>query len=199
MGDRDRLDPPIECGSTRELFTELVGEAVAEVRADLSPLASAYLVELLDQALRSDPAAGDQTLAEALLSAQLERGSLRAVRLRELGDRALFAAGFFSAHLRRRVVGERYYCEVGAAAYGGLASLLSRSGDGASLFGELAGKFPVFMAVLAEVGERSRQATDEDLLALWDRFARDGSRIDRARLVRRGVSLPEGAGRGRLQ
>lgn len=197
MGRRDASPTSIDRGSPRTLFTELVGEAVAEVRATPSPLASAYLVDLLEQTLRSPDPTGEATpttLAETLLAALREPRSVRALRLRALGDRVLFSGGFFSARVQRSVVGERYYCEIGAAAYAGLASLLSRS-DGAALFGELAERFPVFLAVLSEVGDRSRGESDEDLLALCDRYAQSGSASDRARLARRGITVPV-AGRG---
>lgn len=202
MGTRREDEPSIDCGSSRELFTELVGEAVAEVRADPSPLASAYLVDLLEQALRAPHAEAlegerPSTLAESFLTAQRERGALRAARLRELGDRVLFVAGFFSASLQRGLVGQRYYREIGSAAYAGLSSL-SRSADGSALFGELAEEFPVFVEVLAEVGGRSRQEAD-DLLALYDRYARWGSALDRSMLMRRGITLPDPKSRRRLQ
>lgn len=191
-----RLDP-LPTGSTRQVFDELVSEVGCELSPQPTPLARVYLVDLLEARVRSAPpppeASPPDTLAESLVAALLVEGATRMARLRALGDRALFHAGFFGPSLSRRTVGVRYYADIGATAYSRLSSgLASRGPDptGAELFYELASRFGDFIELLSEVGERARGSRDLDLLTLYDRYRATGSRRDRARLIRRGLIVP---------
>lgn len=191
----------------RVLFSELVAGALERTRVEPSPLATAYLVGLLDERLRQLPPAGrpreeaEPTLGEELLRARLERGSLRVRRLRGLGDRALFATGFFRDSLERRAVGLDYCRDAGRLAYAGASAALRSLRRAArretavpvpELFEELADRFPEFSEVLTEVGDRTRAASPGGLDALYARFLRTGSERDRRRLVRRGHAVPRG-------
>jgi hypothetical protein len=197
----------IERKAPRALFEELVAGAVEETRMAASPLAITYLVELLDSRVRVRNSAGgdpseEATLAESLLRAKRQRGAVRLRRLRNLGDRALFVAGFFGDSLQRSLVDIDYYGDVGRAAYGHLAASLAAPGRGRTtwpgLYAELAQRFDRFVDVLAEVGDRTRSSRGEDLLRLYERCLRTGSPRDRRRLLRRGY-LPPTGGSTRLQ
>jgi hypothetical protein len=161
-------------------------------------MATAYIIGLLDERVRQgDGSEGEETLAEALLAAQLDSGANRIRRLRSLGDRALFVSGFFGDSLARRVVGIDYYRKIGSCAYGDLAVGLRSWGGGGSwtgLYAELAHHFGEFAEVLAEVGDRSRANQPENLLRLYDRYLRTGSARDRERLIRSGQLPPDRAG-----
>jgi len=182
----------------RELFSELVGEAVSETRAAASPEAAIYLVELLvgrlDQAPLVRDAEDQPTLGESLLRARLEReAARRAALLRDVGDLTLFTAGFFSDHLERGIMSLDYYRSVGRAAYADLSScvaLRARQPVWPSLFRELAENFAQFVDVLAEVGSLARQDSSKELLRLYERYLRTGSERARARLARKGISTP---------
>ncbi len=194
-GTRSETLPP---ASTRELFGELVSEASSELGRQPSPLASSYLVDLLDARVRAAPPvvgpdAPPETLAESLVEALLADGSARLARLRALGDRALFDAGFFGARLKRSTVGVSYYRDIGSSAY-----LRVSHGTGSPLFHELANGFAAFVEVLAEVGERARGRQSVDLLGLYARYQETGSTRDRARLARHGLIVPT-AGTDRMQ
>jgi hypothetical protein len=161
-------------------------------------MAIAYLIELLDSRVReADPAAADSeetTLAEGLLVARLHRGAVRLRRLRDLGDRALFVAGFFGDSLSRSVVDIDYYGDVGRAAYANLAESLAqqvREKAWPGLYVELAQRFDEFVDVLAEVGDRTRAGRCEDLLRLYERYLKTGSPRDRSRLLRLGHVPPD--------
>jgi hypothetical protein len=188
----------IESTPSRVLFAELVAGALERTRLRPTPMATAYLVELLDERLRQRPVARDangaeETLAEGLLAARQERGAARLHRLRSLGDRALFVSGFFGDSLSRRVVGLSYYGDTGRLAYAHLASALASrltERPWAELFEELAGRFAEFVDVLSEVGDHTRARAPDGLLFLYDRYLRMGSERDRRRLVRLGHSIP---------
>ena len=184
----------------RAVFAQLVASALGEARLEPSPMASAYLVELLLERVRepaADPAAPDEdrapTLAEALLGARQRRGADRVRRLRRLGDRALFVSGYFGDSLNRSVVDLDYYREIGRSAYGDAGATLAVSAGDRSwpgLFFELARGFGAFVDVLAAIGDRTRADRPADLLRLHERYLRTGSDRDRRRLVRLGYTPP---------
>jgi hypothetical protein len=162
-------------------------------------MAIAYLIELLDSRVRTpaavaEVASEEATLAEDLLAARLHAGVARLRRLRDLGDRALFIAGFFGDSLSRSVVDIDYYGDVGRAAYANLAESLAwqvREKAWTGLYIELSLRFDQFVDVLAEVGDRTRSGGSEDLLRLYERYLRTGSLRDRVRLLRRGQVPPD--------
>ncbi len=205
MGDSRTAaeDAQIERGIPRAVFAELVSVALGRAPIQPTPMATAYIIELLDERIRqSDAAEGQETLAEALLAAQLDSGANRIRRMRRLGDRALFVSGFFGDSLARRVVDIDYYRQIGSCAYGDLAVGLRRGGGGGSwtgLYAELAHHFGEFADVLAEVGDRSRANQPENLLRLFDRYLCTGGARDRERLIRCGQLLPNRAGLKRWQ
>jgi hypothetical protein len=187
----------VERFETRRLFAELVAGAVEATRVEPSPLATAYLVDLLDARVRAVPLPRDadgaeETLAEGLLAARLERGEERRRRLRALGDRALFVSGFFGDSLTRRLCGISYYGDAGRMAYAGLSGELARAlaeRTWAELFEELADRFEDFIEVLTEVGDRTRLVRDDGLAWLATRVLDLGDPRDRRRLARRGLAV----------
>jgi hypothetical protein len=200
MGDSETPADPaqIERNLPRAVFAELVAGALCKASRQPSAMATAYLIELLDEriAISDDPDA-EQTLAEALFAAQLESGPSRIRRLRSLGDRALFVSGFFGDSLARSVVDLDYYRQIGSRAYGELAVDLRYGGGGGSwtgLYTELARHFAEFVDVLAEVGDRSRGSRPANLLRLYDRYLSTGSPRDRERLIRCGQLPPDRTG-----
>lgn len=182
--------------SSRALFADLVRRATDEQAARLSPMAVTYLVELLEARVRAPgPESGERwecdTLAEALLAARLEQGTTRARRLRAVGDRTLFVAGFFGDSLRRRGPGEGYYCQIGCAAYDSLSRCLGRGYEQAwsALFHELSQHFQSLVELLGDVGDRTRPDGVDVVLRLYELYLASGSERDRRRLLRRGVPV----------
>jgi hypothetical protein len=177
----------------RTLFEGLVREALGRTRVEATPLAAAYLVDLLDAGV--GPAgrhavADAETFAEGLLRARRARGpGKRMRRLRGLGDRALFVAGLFGESLVRRGLGLGYYADAGRIAYAEVCRLLAPSPaqrDAARLFEELADRFADFADVLAEVGDATRPGAG-GLAGLYQRCLRHGRETDWRRLLRRGA------------
>jgi len=194
----------IESTSPKAVFAQLVACALGKAEIEPSPMATAYLVELLDERIRSPESVAETTpsLAEQLLTAQRDSGAVRIRKMRNLGDRALFVSGFFGDSLARKLVDIDYYRQVGRTAYGDVANRLAGAASGRNwtrLYRELSGRFGEFVDVLAEIAEQSRPDCAPDRSRLYDRFLLTGSERDRRRLVANGQLSPDRRGLDRWQ
>jgi len=172
-----------------EYFRGLVEEAMDHQHVDADELTAGYVVHMLSTFARFDPgqdaALSDEPLAMRLGQALESGGSRQRALLRQVGDASLFISGFFPDRLRRSLVDVDYYAALGGYAYG---SLGHRDDEAlASVFAELAGNFLTFVDVLSEVSERTALSSSADVLRLYERWLRTGSRHCGQRLIEQGV------------
>jgi hypothetical protein len=172
-----------------EYFKELIESAVARQRLRIGEFTEYYLVNLLCGFVRvgdSAPAALDSEPLAVRLAQALDSGGIeQRARLRSLGDLSLFVSGFFSDSLNRKLVDVDYYVSMGEYAYASLSR--AESELFAEVFAELADKFCSCVDVLTEVSERSALTSNTDLLRLYERWLRTGSRRDGQLLIERGL------------
>ena len=170
-----------------EYFKALVESALDHQHLHVQELTAYYLVNLLCGYIRlgNRPALDEEPLALRLGRALETGGVEQRARLRDLGDVSLFVSGFFSDSLRRRFVDVDYYVTMGGYAY---ASLSRWERDTfADTFGELARLFPQCADVLSEVSEESGLTSNNDLLRLYERWLRTGSRRSGQKLAEQGI------------
>jgi len=171
-----------------EFFKELVDGALAHQRLAANELTAFYVVQLLanfvDRPSRGDE---DDTAPLAVRLAQaLEAGGMRQREwLKQIGDISLFVSGFFSDSFTRKVVDVDYYVSIGGYAYTALSRV--ETDTFSPVFAELAEKFVGFVDVLSEVSERTSCASNTDLLRLYEKWLKTGSRRSGQLLVERGV------------
>ena len=160
-----------------EYFRELVQSAMQHQHVNAQETTSFYVVNLLSTFVHLDRvprSADEEALGVLLVRALQTAGAVQRQGLRSVGDRSLFMSGFFSDSLNRGLIDIDYYIHLGEYAYGALARHSDATlGD---VFDELAGKFGAFVDVLAEVSEQSALGSNADLLRLYERFLRTGSR-----------------------
>ena len=171
-----------------EYFKELVESSLARQHVQAGDLTEYYLVNLLCQYMRLDPASGaehGEPLAIRLVRALQIAGVEQRARLRSLGDFSLFTTGFFSDSFRRRHIDVDYYVSMGEYAYGSL----SRAEDAfRDVFAELARNFVGFSDVLGDISERTGLTSrSQDVLRLYEKWLRTGSQRDGHRLIERGI------------
>ena len=190
-------DAVVRRESASEYFKELVEGAIAHQRIAAGELTSFYVVNLLTGYLQR-PAEEDETplafrLAEALDAA----GMRQRANLKQIGDLSLFTSGFFADSLKRKLVDVDYYVSIGGTAY----TALSRYETDAfsPVFAELADNFVRFVDVLSEVSERASLCSNGDLLRLYERWLRTGSRRSGQLLAERGVVPTAAARTSRVQ
>ncbi len=114
----------------------------------------------------------------------------REQRLRDLGDVALFVAGVFAESLNRKLVDVDYYASMGGAAYAQLAGSLRASGSGrafSGVFEDLAARFVDYADALGEVAEHPEVRRHQDVLRLYERWLKTGSRRAAQRLRALGI------------
>lgn len=181
-------EPLVHRESPMEYFKELVEGALSHQQLSSSEDTTYYLVNLLAAFIRSqnvEAAFGDEPLAVRLGRALQTGGTARREGLRQIGDASLFISGFFADSLNRRLVDVDYYIALGGYAYG---SLGRRDEDGcATIFAELARKFVGYVDVLSEVSERTALTSNGELLRLYEKWLRTGSRRNGQLLVERGI------------
>lgn len=175
-----------------DYFDERVGEAREDLGVDLSQDTALYLTNLLVERARADrPAPPEATLAELHARASQQSPSARASTYRELGDRSLYLVGYFRESLSRRVVGPRYYAEMGSAAYHQVDQVLKQRFADAfgPVFAELAAGFRDCVAILDRI--RVVQDAQPDPLSRWyEEWLLTGDEDTAERLRRRGLILP---------
>jgi hypothetical protein len=175
--------------SAVEYFKELVEVALSHQRLNTQELTAYYVVQLLASFLQR-PLTDDRTDAAPLavrLAQALEGGAVRQQRatLKEIGDVALFVSGFFSDSLNRKLVDVDYYVSIGGCAYNALSRV--ETDTFSPVFAELGEKFVGFVDVLSEVSERASCTSNSDLLRLYEKWLKTGSRRSGQLLVERGV------------
>jgi hypothetical protein len=168
-----------------EFFRELVEDAMHNQRVSARELTSFYVVNLLTGFIHADAPGGDEPLCTRLVTAMQAAGSAQRDGLRSVGDQSLFISGFFSDSLTRSLVDVDYYIQLGEHAY---RSLAARGGDTlGDVFDELSAKFADFVDVLGEVSERTSLSSNADMLRLYEKWLRTGSRRSGDLLASRGI------------
>jgi hypothetical protein len=174
--------------SAVEFFKELVDGALAHQGLAANELTSFYVVQLLANFIQRR-ASGDEDdtapLALRLALALEGGGTRRRTTLKQIGDLSLFVSGFFSDSLNRKIVDVDYYVSIGGCAYTALSRY--ETDTFSTVFAELAEKFVGFVDVLSEVSERTSCASNADVLRLYERWLRTGSRRSGQLLIERGV------------
>jgi len=195
-------DPLLKEQTPVEFFKDHIESALARQHLETRGLTSYYLVDLLCRFTRPDrriPFNDDegQPLALRLARALDTAGMERRARLRNLADFSLFISGFYSDSLRRRAVDLDYYVSMGEYAY---SSLAHRDQDAfGEVYAELGRKFVPFMDVLTDISERTGQTSGRDVLRLYERWLRTGSKRAARELANRGIAPNSSIGRRFLQ
>ncbi len=176
-----------------DFFRQEVSEARDALGIDVTELTEFYLVNLLCDYSKPGqvPMPGEEPLA-ILYQRSLEASTAERIQiLKNLGDVALYASGFFAEFIERSIVDLSYYISMGGNAYSSLSGIVSNQGGWgrtgrdsafAEVYRQLAGRFEEVVAILAEVCDRSRQAAQGDaaIVQLYDRWSRTGdARVQR--------------------
>ena len=173
--------------SAVEFFKELVESALVHQGLAANELTSYYVVQLLANFVdRRSAGEDDDTAPLAVrLAHALEGGSRQRKTLKQIGDFSLFVSGFLADSLRRKLVDVDYYVSIGGCAYNALSRV--ETDTFSPVFAELASKFVGFVDVLSEVSERTSCSSNADLLRLYEKWLKTGSRRSGQLLVERGV------------
>lgn len=195
----------IPVNKLEDWFKTSLSEALAERKVQTAADTQHYMVQLLSRYARSEnlyqfnsqgnvelkPLA--LMLSDAMTSDSAEQ---RHLLLRQLGDVALFIAGFFSDYLARRPVDVDYYSRMGGTAYETLSSLpppTRRASVLQQVFEELAEKFSSLVDVLNDIAQQAHIFDERDILRLYELWVRTGSKRAREKLQGLGITPALGA------
>lgn len=161
-----------------EFFEEAVQGSLQACKVEASTPTTGYLVSLLQEFARPDPAKGEALdrpvtllLDEALHN---PKPAERFEKLRAIGDGVLYTAGFFGDHFEHRGVDPKFVCMLGARAYGSVSGMLGAP-EKLDVFGELAHKFDAFVIVLSDVADQATARTTPGLVRLYERWLKTRS------------------------
>jgi hypothetical protein len=191
-----RVAEPTEIDVCRDLdgfFLEVVQSVRRQRVYEATAAAATYVASLLaDRARGGDSQSSFERPLTLMLDEALNKvGIERFERLRHIGDDVLYTTGFFGEHLESRGIEQQYVEFLGARAYATASRMFLT--DGArpgGLFDELAGRFPMFVALVHDVADTlnaSALLSHRNLLALYERWARTGSETLAKALVRSGL------------
>ena len=174
-------------GNLTGFFYDLVRAAMTAQQVESSETTESYLVQLLEAFARPGrPDLLDPPLALDYLAAAHLPASQRYEKLKRVADTALFVTGIFVDSLDRGAVGPDYYAALGRNAYARLSAEPPRASL-ATLFGELAERFPEFVRVLTEISAQELVRREQDTLRLYKRWLQTRGQREADLLVRRGI------------
>lgn len=172
-----------------EYFKEQVEGAMQRHRLTTSEWTAYYVVNLLSGFVsierQASDGGADEPLGVRLARAMQLQGAARREELRRVGDSSLFVAGFFGDSLNRRLVDIDYYISLGEHAFGRLSQYDADAF--ADVYAEIAEKFVPLVDVLTDISERAALTSNKDVLRIYERWLRTGSRRDSDLLVERGL------------
>jgi hypothetical protein len=176
-----------------DYFNQRVDKAVDRAALPVSDDTRLYLATLLVDRARTDtPRPEAHTLVELHARASQAPPAESARTYRELGDRALYAVGYFEESLERRVVGPDYYVEMGRAAYWRVDEVFKRWFADAfgPVFRELAEQFQGCVSVISSI--RDEHDSPDDVVRLYQRWLETQDEGLAVRLRQKGLLLADG-------
>lgn len=181
-----------------DYFRDGLTEAATRQKVELDDPLREYLVTLLTSysgrdALLTDDLTDllDEPIGVTVLKAMQAPPARRFQTLKQVGDYSLYVTGFFGDSISRTVNDEKYFIDLGAGAYRGAASSLTRGGSDnpfRALLVHLGDRFVELVDLLNDLSERCF-CREQDVLRLYDRFTATGSPRVAARLAGMGVAV----------
>jgi hypothetical protein len=174
--------------SLADFFRELVRGAMRTHEVESSEPAEHYLVALLEHFAKPGPGWDSRPLALEYLESLHTSRADRCVKLKHVGDTALFLSGVFMEHLERRPASTDYYMSLGRIAYHQLAGLApTDTAARADVFAEIAARFPDFVRVLSEISFAELFPGDAQTVRVYTRWLRTRGLQDAQWLLRQGI------------
>ncbi|MES2964613.1 MAG: hypothetical protein V4760_12035 [Bdellovibrionota bacterium] len=194
MGQNDQAAASLVV-SSRDFFQEIVTDAFDRRKiVTLAPVRG-YIVDLLEfyvptanlfDEVDSSGRKTRETLAETFLRSQTAEPMVRIELLKKLGDRSLYISGFFADSLQRKLIDVDYYADMGGMAYSALAGSV-REDTLSKVYSEFARRFLEFADVLAYISTQAHLQNEENLMRLYELYARTGSEVARQKLIEKGL------------
>jgi len=187
------------CFEPSEYFLELVASANENQGKKIDHHIEFYVADLLKVFVASvnlygidaesgASLKGSPVLYEKLAKAvETEGPSIQVERFRYLGDFALYMSGFFGESLKSKLVGSRYYIDMGRSAYKNAGKLTSVNSL-RSLFQDLCDGFTPIVHILSEVSDRTGFSRDKSLLSLYENWMETGNVHDLKSLFDMGLN-----------
>lgn len=188
--------------SPQEHFTQLLKEACDHHGISIQPHSEVYLVQLLQNYITAnnlfqfnDHLDSDQkpfsTFAEIYLTALNSDEPKSRKLMKTVADRSLYLTGFFSESLNKKAVDIDYYMNIGSSAYAHL-SVWAKADAMSHIYKSLSNKFIQCVDILSYISEKSQLQSQTDVLFLYEKYLKTGSKLAQSKLNELGVTtLPK--------
>lgn len=194
----DDKDTIIKQDSPVEYFKEMVHEAIGRQKIEIDDIEEYYIVNLLAECIRNDKlyitmenGQNDEPLANILLMTLKSKQTEEQIKcFKDLGDFTLFISGFFADSLNKKLIDLDYYKVIGESAYSNLSCLMKKRVNGDTfykLFKGLSDRFQYIVDIISEVSEKTSVNSNTDILRVYERWIRTGSRKDSDILQEKGI------------
>ena len=184
--------------STESFFSKMVDTAISNQELMVPDELRYYLVTLLSSnagdinVLNQFGDASYNNTPLAILYMEALNGPLAVKRtiFKFVGDHSLYIAGYFADSLNGKIIDPNYYVLLGANAFDNLSRIASSSSS-SILYSQIFENFSCFVDILTEVSFDTFMSSSEDLMRLYDRWLRTGSRILERKLMEKGIITPD--------
>jgi len=176
-------------------FSELIGKACDERNIQAKPQVQDYLVDLLNNFVRSENLYAEQKpngkkaniyLAELYLTAVNADQKLKMNLLKRLGDVSLYISGFFADSFKRKIIDVDYYIEMGETAYLTLSESTATDIQ-SKVYKEISENFIDLVDVLTLISQECSIQESSDILRLHDKYLLTNSELAKDQLIELGI------------
>lgn len=189
MADESLVDFEV---SLNEMFSGLLTDVAEENSFPIPDLSHQYLVSLLESFLfvgnlysfdEETGAISEPMLTEQFLTALQESDeSARSQKLRKLGESTLYKVGFFSESLKRKLVGMKFYIDIGKSAYESLYGC-----SPSPIYEDLGNRFSDYVDLFMGVSQKVQLNNPDDILNLFEHISERESKVAQRELLNRGI------------
>ena len=182
--------------NTEAFFSSLIEQAVSRQELELSEEVRLYLIKLLvlnassGGVMEQSTKLLDETpLSIVYLEAMNEPSSLKRIKFKFIADYSLYLLGFFGDSLNGKIIDPACYIMLGTNCFANLSSI-TRDAKTSYLYSQMLYSFPDLVEVLTEVSFDTMVSSSQDLMRLYKRWLRTGSKVLERKLMEKGMISP---------
>jgi hypothetical protein len=171
----------------KEYFRAELHKASQNLKISLGEDLEFYMVNLLCDFISlknfNEPVGQEENIFDAPLTQILQKAidekkpEQKIKTLKYLGDTSLYVAGYFQDYFNRKTYDIKYYIDMGSSAYQSVGTILESQSNNTKrdVFANLSENFVNLVDLVAEISHFNDAASNQNILAIYDRWNRCNS------------------------